>query len=87
MTIPVNPFVYRGGRGEIRTPDFRRVRTALSPLSYPPNGANNLGNPIFTLPTILGLAIVRLLQKGFKALVPWLAYFLVLFVGEFPILA
>jgi hypothetical protein len=25
--------------------------------------------------TILGLAIVRLLKKGFKALVPWLAYF------------
>jgi hypothetical protein len=27
---------WNGGRGEIRTLDFRRVRTALSPLSYPP---------------------------------------------------
>ena len=27
---------FNGGRGEIRTLDFRRVRTALSPLSYPP---------------------------------------------------
>jgi hypothetical protein len=70
-----------GGRGEIRTLDFRRVRTALSPLSYPPNNFNNLGNPIFALVTILGLAIVRLLKKGFKVLVPYLAYFLVVFVS------
>lgn len=33
------------------------------------------------LVTILDLAIVRLLKKGFKALVPYLAYFLVLFVS------
>jgi hypothetical protein len=81
LAISVNPFFYRGGRGEIRTLDFRRVRTALSPLSYPPNDFYNLGNPFFTLLTFLGLAIVRLLEKGFKALVPWLAYFLVLFVS------
>jgi hypothetical protein len=33
------------------------------------------------LVTILDLAIVRLLKKGFKALVPYLAYFFVLFVS------
>ena len=26
LTIPVNPSVYHGGRGEIRTLNFRRVR-------------------------------------------------------------
>jgi len=31
LTIKPTLFVYRGGRGEIRTPDFRRVRTAPKP--------------------------------------------------------
>ena len=34
------------------------------------------------LVTILGSLILRLLKKGFKALVPYLAYFLVVFVHK-----
>jgi hypothetical protein len=34
------------------------------------------------LVTILDLLILRLLKKGFKALVPYLAYFFVVFVSD-----